>query len=221
LSEEFVRAVWGYYTSLSASQGRQSEKPTSIQPGDALSLLSCLSPSVAQELHKEWKEVRTKAKAVGFGFLYGMGAQNFVNYAFDEYDLVFTLEEAERVRNAFFNLYSGLRAWHASVEDFVRRHGYVMSPLGRIRRLPDVYSPDKSLQYEAIRQAINSPVQATASDFTLAAMVILHNQLKHNTKLDAQVVGQVHDSILVECNEKTADEVASLIKEVMEQRTPE
>jgi len=52
-------------------------------------------------------------------------------------------------------------------------------------------------------------------------MVILHNQLKHNTKLDAQVVGQVHDSILVECNEKTADEVASLIKEVMEQRTPE
>ena len=167
------------------------------------------------------KEERTKAKAVNFGFLYGMGSKNFVNYAFDEYGLVFTLEEAEKVRNAFFNLYSGLRAWHASVEDFVRWHGYVMSPLGRIRRLPDVYSPDKSLQYEAIRQAINSPVQATASDFTLAAMVILHNQLKHNTKLDAQVVGQVHDSILVECNEKTADEVASLIKEVMEQRTPE
>src|SRR5690606_17088344 len=118
-------------------------------------------------------------------------------------------------------LYSGLRVWHASVEDFVRRHGYVMSPLGRIRRLPDVYSSDKSLQYEAIRQAINSPVQATASDFTLAAMVILHSLLKHNTKLDAQVIGQVHDSILVESAEETADEVASMIKEVMEDKVPE
>lgn len=205
---------------VAAALAREKRMEEAYRKGEDIHTLTAATVT-GKPINEVTKEDRQRAKAVNFGFLYGMGAKNFVNYAFDEYDLNFTLEEAEQVRNRFFSLYSGLLAWHNEVEDFVRRHGYIVSPLGRIRRLPDVHSPDRYLQYEAVRQAINSPVQATASDFTLAAMVILHSLLKHNEKLDAQVVGQVHDSILVECNEKTADEVAALIKEVMEERVPE
>lgn len=166
------------------------------------------------------KEDRQRAKAVNFGFLYGMGARNFVRYAFESYDMEFTLEEAQQVRNAFFNLYYGLRAWHREVEEFVRRHGYVVSPLGRVRRLPDVHSPDKYLSSEAVRQAINSPVQATASDFTLAAMVLVDRELRRRSALRAVVIGQVHDSILVECAAVAADEVAQIVKHIMERTTP-
>lgn len=163
-------------------------------------------------------EERQRAKPVNFGFLYGMSANGFVDYAFDEYDIEFSLEESKNHRDNYFRLFRGLPRWHKEMEDFVRRHAYVLSPLGRIRRLPDIHSPERGFQFEAVRQAINSPVQATASDFTLAAMVLIHRAL---AKYDAAVVGQVHDSILVECAEDVADDVAQLVKWVMEKKTPE
>ena len=167
------------------------------------------------------KEDRQKAKAVNFGFLYGMGAQNFVRYAFDEYGLEFSLQEAEYIRTEYFLLYRGLKPWHRRMEDFVRRYGFVRSPLGRIRRLPDIHSADKGLQYEAVRQAINSPVQATASDFTLMAMVLAHDRffgLYRDRR--AYIIGQVHDSILIECDEQLAEGVAKLLKSIMEKVVP-
>lgn len=167
------------------------------------------------------KEDRQKAKAVNFGFLYGMGARNFVKYAFDEYALEFSLQEAEYIRTEFFLLYRGLRPWHRRVEDFVRRYGFVRSPLGRIRHLPDIHSPDTGLQYEAVRQAINAPVQATASDFTLMAMVLAHKKLFPLYEQGRLfVLGQVHDSILIECDAEIAEGVANILKILMEKKVP-
>lgn len=163
------------------------------------------------------KEDRTKAKSVNFGFLYGMGAKNFVTYAFDEYGLTFSLSEAERIRDAFFETYRGLRDWHLAVEREVRRQGCVRSPLGRIRHLPDIYSTDKGLQYEAVRQAINSPVQATASDFTLLAMVMINDLLCNDS---TYLVGQVHDSLLLECEAEQADILLPQILDIMSTAVP-
>lgn len=166
------------------------------------------------------KEDRQNAKAVNFGFLYGMGARNFVDYAFDTYDLEFTLEESQELRRGFFALYPGLRSWHKSVEETVRRYGYVRSPLGRIRHLPDIHSPDKRVSAEAVRQAINSPVQATASDFTLMAMLLTYEWGQENN-IPLWIIGQVHDSIMVEVDESVADEVAHKVKTIMEQDVPQ
>src|SRR5690606_15804847 len=115
--------------------------------------------------------------SVNFGFLYGMGANKFVRYAFDEYQVNFTFEEATAVREKYFRLYRGLKAWHREVEDHVRRVGSVTSPMGMVRRLPDIASTDKFLQAEAVRQGINFGVQSAAGQLTLAAMVLVHEKL--------------------------------------------
>ena len=188
------------------------------QKGEDLHKLTAATV-MQKPLEQVTKEDRQRAKAVNFGFLYGMGAKKFVRYAFDEYGLEFSLEEAEQIRERFFRLYRGLRPWHQQTEEFVRRHGYIRSPLGRTRHLPDVHSPDPGVQSEAIRQAINFPVQSTASDITLAAMVLFHRWLAE-TGAPARIVGQVHDSILVEVDENHADDMAQEIRRIMRDETP-
>lgn len=205
---------------VAAALAMESRMIEAYQKGEDIHTLTAATV-MGKRVEDVTKEDRQKAKAVNFGFLYGMGARNFVKYAFDDYGLEFTLQEAEYIRTEFFLLYRGLRPWHRRVEDFVRRYGFVRSPLGRIRRLPDIHSADKGLQYEAVRQAINSPVQATASDFTLMAMVLAHDRffgLYRDRR--AYIIGQVHDSILIECDEQLAEGVAKLLKSIMEKVVP-
>lgn len=159
------------------------------------------------------KEERKKAKAVNFGFLYGMGHKKFVSYAFENYEVRVSEGEAQVVRDGFFSDYPALRAWHERQRRLARRYGVVYSPLGRARHLPDINSADKDVQAEAERQAINSPVQSTASDMMLSALVSLHGQMDPE---EAAVVGTVHDSILFEVRDECVDEYCRLIKETME-----
>lgn len=159
------------------------------------------------------KEERKKAKAVNFGFLYGMGAKKFVIYARDNYEVEVSLEEAEVVRRRFFETYRALRPWHQRQRRLVRAHKKVQSAIGRVRHLPDIDSQDEDVQAEAERQAINSPVQSLASDLMLLSMVTLH------TKMDpkkAKIVGTVHDSILFEVRDDEVDHHVQLIKKTME-----
>jgi DNA polymerase-1 len=158
------------------------------------------------------KETRKKAKAVNFGFLYGMGAPKFVTYAFDNYDVTVTLEEANVVRDRFFESYPALRPWHERQRRLARRYHRVVSPLGRVRHLPDVVSQNKEVRQEAERQAINSPVQSTASDLMLISMLLLHRR-------GVPVVGTIHDALLFEVAKKKAHATAKLVKNVMEQQS--
>jgi len=158
-------------------------------------------------------EERKKAKAVNFGFLYGMGAQKFVTYARDSYDVEVTLAEAEKVRDRFFERYPRLRTWHDRQRRLATRYGRVQSPLGRIRHLPDVRSTDSDVRAESERQAINSPVQSFASDLMLVSLTRLDRAFPNNV---ARTVGSVHDALLFEVREQYVDEVCAKIKEVME-----
>jgi len=159
------------------------------------------------------KEERKKAKAVNFGMVYGMGAKKFVKYSFESYEVRITLEEAEAARNLFFKGYPKLIPWHNRQRRLAHRYKAVRSPLGRLRHLPDITSADEMVRQEAERQAINSPVQSTASDLMLASLVQLHKILpqKH-----IKIVGTVHDSLLFEVNEDYVDKYAPVVKEVME-----
>ena len=158
-------------------------------------------------------EERKLAKSVNFGFLYGMGAKKFVTYCFDKYGIEITLEEAQAFRNAFFTRYEGLPKWHARQRRLVQDRGYVSSPTGRVRHLPTINSADEGIVAEAERQAINSPVQGLASDFTVLAMALLNQKLDNRT---ARVLGNLHDAIVLEAREEVADDVAKVVKATME-----
>lgn len=162
------------------------------------------------------KEERSRAKGTNFGFIYGMGARNFVPYALANYGIEVTYEQAQHYRHSFFSRFPRLQTWHAQQRRLVQVLGYVESPIGRKRRLPAIRSFDKEKAAEAERQAINSPVQGFASDLTLLAMILLENDDFLNHWSDCRIIGQVHDSILFECSEREAEANAKHIKEVMD-----
>jgi DNA polymerase I-like protein with 3'-5' exonuclease and polymerase domains len=158
-------------------------------------------------------EPRSRAKPVNFGFLYGMSAKGFVSYAFDNYDMVFSESEADRYRQLFFIKYPGLLKWHKEMEIICEANGGVENMFGRFRKLPDIYSSDNYTRSKAVRRAINSPVQGTASDLLLLAAVEIDKTLRK--PLDLNIVGTVHDSILMEVPEDNVDEAVKEVKRIM------
>jgi DNA polymerase I-like protein with 3'-5' exonuclease and polymerase domains len=163
------------------------------------------------------KEERKKGKAVNFGFVYGMWWKKFIEYARDNYDTVFTPQEAENIRKEFFKLYGRLKFWHDSQKEFAKKVGFVRSIIGRKRRLPDAQKKDTGrydyARDEALRQAINSPVQSFASDLNLMAAVEIQEQFDFE---DLYVIGTIHDSILMYCKEELKEEACKTIKRIME-----
>lgn len=146
-----------------------------------------------------WKPMRQKGKATGFGFIYGMGAAHFAEYAETSYGAHFTDEEAEHVRDSFFGAYPELVEWHARQETEARRWGQVVSPIGRVRRLPDVFSSDPYTASRAARMAINAPVQGFASDLMQIAAARICGTMPGTTAIPGvHPVGTVHDSLVVE-----------------------
>jgi DNA polymerase-1 len=164
---------------------------------------------------KVTKDDRKKAKAVNFGFVYGMGWRKFIATAFEKYGAVFSEREARDVRQAFFEHFSGLQPWHARQHRLVREYGRVQSPIGRIRHLPDIYSPEEGVQAEAERQAINSPVQSFGSDLAVMAMVQINNEFKRR-KIKGHCVGLVHDAVNYEIRDDHLAEALPIIKDTME-----
>lgn len=137
----------------------------------------------------EWKERRNRAKIGVFGYIYGLEAAGFREYAFTKYDLDLTLQEAEEIRQRFFEMFPGLIPAYRRVADFLDRHGYVESPLGRRRHLPDWYSANRATKTAALREAINAPVQGTASDLASIALILTSQEL------DIIPILHLHDAI--------------------------
>lgn len=146
------------------------------------------------------KQERQQAKAANFGLLYGQSPMGFLNYAEASYGVVLTPEEAQQTYDAFFRLWDGMARWHSQTGQFARRYGYVTSPLGRIRRLPDAQSGDPYLIGQAERQALNSPVQSFASDLMQMVAADIGGQFG-NPVPKVRIVGTVHDSLVLEVPE--------------------
>lgn len=158
------------------------------------------------------KEERSKAKAVNFGFLYGMLAKKFVDYAYDSYGVVFTRSEAEAYRNAFFAKYSRLLPWHKEQEELCEMLGGVPNMFGRFRKLPKIYSENRWERLDAVRRAINTPVQGTGSDILLSAAIEVNHEL---SQYGLKVCGTIHDSIVGEFNVEDTDWIVPEIKRIM------
>lgn len=163
------------------------------------------------------KEDRSSAKAVNFGFIYGMLEKGFIDYAYDNYQVIFTLEQATRYRQLFFQKFNRLLEWHDEMEALCEANGGVYNRFGRFRGLPEIYSPNKWERLSARRKAINTPVQSTASDLLIGAATQLNRDFKNeNIKVyGSMICGTVHDSILVEADEDCRKDVTEHIKKVM------
>lgn len=157
------------------------------------------------------KEERGKAKAVNFGFLYGMQAKKFVKYALNSYGQTFTQNEAEHIRNLFFAKYSRLLPWHAEQEQLCELQGGIYNMFGRFRRLPLIYSDNKWERASAARRAINTPVQGSGSDLLISAVTQINKELKGIAWIGATV----HDSIIGECRVEDKDFVDETIRRIM------
>lgn len=162
------------------------------------------------------KEIRkTVGKPVNFGFLYGMGWRKFIETAFNNYGAIFTENQAKQARTTYFDLYPGLLPWHARQRRLVNEHGRVQSPIGRIRHLPDIFSPDQGVRAEAERQAINSPVQGFASDLAVLSMIEINHQF-HEQDIAGHCLGLVHDAINFEIRDDHLSRALPIVKDVME-----
>ena len=156
------------------------------------------------------KEERGRAKAVNFGFLYGMSAKKFVLYAKSSYGVIFTEQEATEIRTRFFDTYKGLEPWYRQQHRLCQLDGGVYTLFGRFRGLEGIYSDDWSEKGSAERCSINTPVQSSGSDMLLSAMIEIENTLP-----EIRIVCTVHDSILIEVPEDKVDEYKEKVGAIM------
>lgn len=159
------------------------------------------------------KEERKKAKAVNFGFLYGMGWKKFKEYAQAKFGLIVSDKEAKEMRVRFFEVYPGLVQWHERQRRIVRNMGQVRTLTGRIRHLPQINSPDRGLSSEAERNAINAPIQGFGAELVIMAMVEVNNYFGNNL---VKVGGTIHDAMVGIVREDVALACAARIKKIME-----
>ncbi len=187
------------------------DKP--LNYGEAIQVLLKYGPEKSQEFDKGWKELRKKAKAINFGFLYGMWWVKFKDYARDNYGVTVTDDEARASRDAFFELYPKFLEWHNEQKSFAKRYGYVESLIGRKRRLPEAKATyDTPGKKEAERQAINSPVQSFANDLNLMTAL----QISREYGVDkVRVIGTVHDATMFLVKDEYVEEVYNRILQVM------
>lgn len=189
-----------------------SNDPTMLKIYNAGGDIHTMTASIMTGGKQPTKDERNKAKVVNFGFLYGMSANKFVDYAYNSYGQRFTKSEAEHYRDAFFMKYSRLLPWHKEQEELCEMLGGVFTLFGRFRKLPKIYSRNKYERLEAVRRAINTPIQSTGSDILLSAAIEVHKKL---SKYGLKIVGTVHDSILGEFYAKDENWIVDEIKKIM------
>ena len=161
------------------------------------------------------KSDRTKAKAVNFGFLYGMSASTFKDYARDSYGVTLTSEEAAEYRTRFFEKYAALPEWHRKTKELAAKNGYIETLFGRRRYLDGLKYGSGAEKGAALRQAVNTSVQSVASDMMILALGLIHRLIVCGP-YDARIVATVHDSVLLEIAGDCAEGVARKVKHIME-----
>ncbi|MCH5325048.1 MAG: DNA polymerase I [Eubacterium sp.] len=154
-------------------------------------------------------ELRSKAKAVNFGIVYGIGAFSLSK------DIGVSVKEAGDYIKQYLSKYSGVSEYMNKTVDEATKSGYVSTLFGRRRTIRELASSNKIMQALGKRIAMNTPIQGTAADIIKIAMIKVYDRLKASG-LDARLILQVHDELIVEVKEEQADAVSVLLKEEME-----
>lgn len=155
-------------------------------------------------------DLRKRAKAVNFGILYGMGAHSLSE------DLHITMAEAREYIASYFAAYAGIDAYLKDVVSEAKEKGFVTTLFGRRRYIPELKMQNKNMQHFGERVAMNSPIQGTAADIIKIAMIRVAKRLAEEG-LDARLVLQVHDELIVEAHKDIAAKAREILVEEMEQ----
>ena len=153
--------------------------------------------------------LRRKAKAVNFGIVYGIGAFSLAK------NTGVSVAEADKYIKDYLATYSGVHRYLEETVENAVKEGYVTTMYGRRRALPELANSNKGIQALGKRLAMNTPIQGTAADIIKIAMIRVQERLEKE-KLDARLILQVHDELIVEASEKDADRAAMALEEEME-----
>lgn len=157
-------------------------------------------------------EMRSAAKAINFGLVYGMG-----EYSLSQ-DLGISVKEAKAYMNEYLGSYPNVEKFmHDAVEN-AKKEGYAITMFGRRRELPELSSSNFQMRSFGERAAMNAPVQGTAADIIKLAMVAVWKRLKKE-KLQSKLILQVHDELIVEAKKNELDKVLLIVREEMENAT--
>ena len=152
---------------------------------------------------------RSHAKAVNFGIVYGISAFSLAQ------DIGVFQSEAKAYMDSYFAKYHGVRAYMTRVVEQAKADGYVTTLFGRRRDLPELKSSNFNLRSFGERVALNMPIQGTAADIIKAAMVRVDARMRAE-HLQARLLLQVHDELIVECPAEEAETVKAILIEEME-----
>jgi DNA polymerase-1 len=151
---------------------------------------------------------RRSAKAINFGLIYGMSAFGLATR------LGIERSQAQRYVELYFQRYPGVRRYMDDTRQLAKERGYVETVFGRRLYLNEINSRNAGLRQGAERAAINAPMQGTAADIIKRAMIDVHRWLT-NSRLDAQLIMQVHDELVFEVRRELADELVQQVRQRM------
>ena len=156
---------------------------------------------------------RRNAKTINFGLIYGMGAQKLAQ------ELKISTTQAKDFIARYFERLQGLKEFYEGVEASARKHGFVTTLGGRRRLLPDINSASGQAAALARRQAINTVIQGSAADIIKLAMLAVARD-ERLRELDARLLLQVHDELLLEVPADAAEEAGTLVARLMQDVCP-
>lgn len=154
-------------------------------------------------------DLRRRAKAVNFGIIYGISDFGLAR------DTGVSRKEARQYIDNYLDSYPGVRSYMRDIVEFGRKYGYVETVLKRRRYLPDLNASNRMIQANAQRMALNTPVQGSSADIIKLAMIKVERAL-NKRGMQARMLLQVHDELVLEAPSAELEAVARLLKEAME-----
>jgi DNA polymerase-1 len=151
---------------------------------------------------------RRVAKVLNFGIAYGLSAFGLSQR------LDMPPQEAQAIIDRYFSRYSAVKRWLDETVARARREGEVRTLFGRKRALPELMSRNPALRQAAERMAVNTPIQGTAADLIKIAMIRVDRALSREG-LDARLLLQVHDELVLEVAERDAPRLAEVVRAEM------
>ena len=160
-------------------------------------------------IEKVTKEQRSEAKAVNFGIVYGISDYGLAQ------QLGISNKKAKEYIKQYLEKYSGVKAFMDNIVEKAKEEGYVETLFHRRRYIPELKSNNYMIRQFGSRAAMNTPIQGTAADIMKIAMINVFNKLQEEN-LDAKLVLQIHDELIIECNEKIKEKVKEILQDCME-----
>ncbi len=159
------------------------------------------------------KEMRSKAKAVNFGIIYGQGAFGLAQ------NLGISRTEAKEIIDSYFQQFSTLKNFQSDQIERAKQTGFVTTLLGRKRQLPDINSKNAIVRGFAERNAINAPIQGSAADIIKLAMIKIYQAFQVR-QLKSKMILQVHDELVFDVLKSELNDVKTIVEECMADAYP-